>query len=373
MIPAYRAAGFIDRAIRSALGQRGVAVEVIVVDDACPLDTAQCVRAAFGERDDLQVLRLARQRRPVGGAHRGLSRRARRVDRGARRRRRLRRRTPGAARRTRPHARCRRRRRRPAVPRRRQRQDRRAEPEVDHRAARHRRLRPRRSRPSGHRRAGLRPAQADVQGRLRPAAAAAVPARHPPRRGLPLLLRAAARRGAVFLVVPTAGYLWTLRNSGQSQDEGRLPWPGRPRPRCGTRCATATRVSRACWRPARSRSPTSITATSTRRPASAAVTSRRPPCACGTGRCCSTGCAPSSDACGAPSGAETPGEPERRRERQRAVSDRGFDFGREMRARYAVPARHLVFGIACEFGEPVTQRGRAPARSRETWNKGALC
>src|SRR4051794_8106307 len=48
--PAYNAAGFIQRAIDSALGQEGVAVEMVVADDGSQDDTLATVRA-LGERD----------------------------------------------------------------------------------------------------------------------------------------------------------------------------------------------------------------------------------------------------------------------------------------------------------------------------------
>ncbi|MBK1715401.1 glycosyltransferase family 2 protein [Rubrivivax gelatinosus] len=64
VIPAYRAAGFIGRAIRSALAQEGVSLEVIVVDDACPLDSAGSVQAEFGGRDEVRVIRLGQNGGP---------------------------------------------------------------------------------------------------------------------------------------------------------------------------------------------------------------------------------------------------------------------------------------------------------------------
>ncbi len=39
VIPAYLAVDFINRAIDSALAQSGVQLEIIVVDDACPMGT----------------------------------------------------------------------------------------------------------------------------------------------------------------------------------------------------------------------------------------------------------------------------------------------------------------------------------------------
>ena len=49
IIPAWRAEAFIDTAITSALSQEGVELEVIVVDDASPDDTAgAAVRSGRG-------------------------------------------------------------------------------------------------------------------------------------------------------------------------------------------------------------------------------------------------------------------------------------------------------------------------------------
>src|SRR4051812_4115270 len=50
IMPAYNAAGFISRAIDSALEQEGVALEVVVADDASRDDTLAVIRA-WGERD----------------------------------------------------------------------------------------------------------------------------------------------------------------------------------------------------------------------------------------------------------------------------------------------------------------------------------
>lgn len=56
VIPAYRAATFIGRAIESALSQAGVEVEIIVVDDACPIATHEAVRARYHAELRVRVL-----------------------------------------------------------------------------------------------------------------------------------------------------------------------------------------------------------------------------------------------------------------------------------------------------------------------------
>lgn len=58
VIPAYRAATFIKRAIDSALDQEDVAVDVIVVDDASPDDTVEVVRALQADRPRLHLVSL---------------------------------------------------------------------------------------------------------------------------------------------------------------------------------------------------------------------------------------------------------------------------------------------------------------------------
>lgn len=71
LIPAWKAAGFIDRAIASALAQEGVAVEVIVADDASPDDTAEVVTALAVRDPRLRLVRAARNGGP--GAARNLA------------------------------------------------------------------------------------------------------------------------------------------------------------------------------------------------------------------------------------------------------------------------------------------------------------
>jgi glycosyltransferase involved in cell wall biosynthesis len=62
IIPAYNAAAYVEQAIRSALDQRGVSVEVIVIDDGST-DTTPQVLAGFGD-----AIRVVQQQR--GGPYR---------------------------------------------------------------------------------------------------------------------------------------------------------------------------------------------------------------------------------------------------------------------------------------------------------------
>lgn len=71
VIPAFNAAPFIDRAIDSALAQTEVRIEVLVVDDACPLGTADAVEARYGRRDEVNVIRLAENGGPSGARNAG--------------------------------------------------------------------------------------------------------------------------------------------------------------------------------------------------------------------------------------------------------------------------------------------------------------
>lgn len=73
VIPAYRAASFIDRAIDSALSQTGVAVEVIVVDDACPIGTGDAVEARYAGKDRLRVVRLSKNGGPAVARNAGFA------------------------------------------------------------------------------------------------------------------------------------------------------------------------------------------------------------------------------------------------------------------------------------------------------------
>lgn len=73
VIPAYRAAGFIHRAIDSALEQHGVLVEVLVVDDACPLGTADAVEDRYGSSDQVSVIRFSENRGPAAARNAGFA------------------------------------------------------------------------------------------------------------------------------------------------------------------------------------------------------------------------------------------------------------------------------------------------------------
>lgn len=71
VIPAFRAAEFIHRAIDSALGQKGLRLEVIVVDDACPLGTANAVEARYHGVAEVRVVRLPENQGPSGARNVG--------------------------------------------------------------------------------------------------------------------------------------------------------------------------------------------------------------------------------------------------------------------------------------------------------------
>lgn len=70
VIAAYKAADTITRAIDSALAQEEVEVEVIVVDDASPDDTAAVVEAIADPR--IRLIRLPTNRGPGGARNAGL-------------------------------------------------------------------------------------------------------------------------------------------------------------------------------------------------------------------------------------------------------------------------------------------------------------
>jgi len=73
VIAGYRAEAFIHHAIASALGQEDVSVEVIVVDDCSPDDTAGAARAAFPGETRLVVDRLSQNAGPPGARNHGLT------------------------------------------------------------------------------------------------------------------------------------------------------------------------------------------------------------------------------------------------------------------------------------------------------------
>lgn len=64
VIPAYRAATFIQRAIDSALDQEAVAVDVIVVDDASPDNTVEVIQELQTDRPHLHLLSLPKNGGP---------------------------------------------------------------------------------------------------------------------------------------------------------------------------------------------------------------------------------------------------------------------------------------------------------------------
>lgn len=71
VIAAYNAAETIERAIRSALAQQGVTVEVIVADD-CSTDTTRATVAAFGN-PAVRLVALERNRGPGGARNAGFA------------------------------------------------------------------------------------------------------------------------------------------------------------------------------------------------------------------------------------------------------------------------------------------------------------
>ena len=71
VLPAYRAANFIHRAIDSALGQKGVELEIVVVEDACPAATGDAVEARYGDDSRVRVIRLPENQGPAGARNAG--------------------------------------------------------------------------------------------------------------------------------------------------------------------------------------------------------------------------------------------------------------------------------------------------------------
>jgi succinoglycan biosynthesis protein ExoO len=74
VIPAFNAAGFVHRAIDSALSQEGVALEVVVVDDASSDDTATAVRERYPGAENVRVHRLDRNSGPSAARNAGFQR-----------------------------------------------------------------------------------------------------------------------------------------------------------------------------------------------------------------------------------------------------------------------------------------------------------
>lgn len=71
IIAAFKAQDTIERAIDSALAQTGVSVEVIVIDDCSPDDTAEIVDAYTDPR--VRLIRLEKNRGPGGARNAGLA------------------------------------------------------------------------------------------------------------------------------------------------------------------------------------------------------------------------------------------------------------------------------------------------------------
>lgn len=65
VIPAFKAAPFIDRAIQSALRQETVSTEIVVVDDACPLMTGRHVADAYKHLSNVRVVHLEKNSGPA--------------------------------------------------------------------------------------------------------------------------------------------------------------------------------------------------------------------------------------------------------------------------------------------------------------------
>ena len=73
VVPAYRAVPFVATAVRSALGQSGVELEVVVVDDACPDATGDFVERELGHDPRVTVLRLGENLGPAGARNVGFA------------------------------------------------------------------------------------------------------------------------------------------------------------------------------------------------------------------------------------------------------------------------------------------------------------
>lgn len=73
IVAAWQAADHVERAIRSALASRGVAVEVIVVDDASPDSTFACLKDIAADEPRLVVDRLPVNGGPSAARNRAIS------------------------------------------------------------------------------------------------------------------------------------------------------------------------------------------------------------------------------------------------------------------------------------------------------------
>jgi succinoglycan biosynthesis protein ExoO len=73
LVAAYNAAGFIGRAIGSALAQDGVSLEVLVVDDASTDDTVGVARALAAQDPRVRLVSLAQNVGPAGARNAGFA------------------------------------------------------------------------------------------------------------------------------------------------------------------------------------------------------------------------------------------------------------------------------------------------------------
>jgi len=71
IVAAFKAQDTIERAIDSALAQTGVSIEVVVIDDCSPDDTAEIVNAYTDPR--VRLIRLEKNRGPGGARNAGLA------------------------------------------------------------------------------------------------------------------------------------------------------------------------------------------------------------------------------------------------------------------------------------------------------------
>ncbi|MEO1798461.1 MAG: glycosyltransferase family 2 protein, partial [Pseudomonadota bacterium] len=73
IVPAYKASDTIERAVGSALKQRTTSVEVIVIDDASPDDTAQIVEGLCQRDDRVRLIRLEKNSRQSFARNTGIA------------------------------------------------------------------------------------------------------------------------------------------------------------------------------------------------------------------------------------------------------------------------------------------------------------
>lgn len=72
IVPAWKAAGFVGRSVASALASTGVAVEVIIVDDASPDDTFEVLKSLAAADPRVVVDRLAQNSGPSVARNRAI-------------------------------------------------------------------------------------------------------------------------------------------------------------------------------------------------------------------------------------------------------------------------------------------------------------